>query len=141
MTDLYHNVPIKAAPARVYAAVATQTGMQGWWTRDTIMAPKVGGKAEFGFDKRGMVFRMTIDELEPNRSLRMSCSGDHPEWAGTTLEWKIGPTPDGSMLQFIHRGWRDTTDFCASCNSMWGHLMFRLKGYVETGEANPQWTE
>ena len=29
----------------------------------------------------------------------------------------------------------------SSCNSMRGQLMFRLKAFVETGRANPQWTE
>jgi uncharacterized protein YndB with AHSA1/START domain len=141
MTDLLHNVPINAAPEKVYATIATQAGMQGWWTRDTTMAAEVGGKAEFGFEKRGMVFRMVVDELKPSRSVRLTCSGDHPEWAGTTLEWKIEPTPAGSVLRFIHRGWREPTDFAASCNSMWGNLMFRLKTYAETGRPNPQWTE
>ena len=105
------------------------------------MTSNVGGKAEFGFDKRGMVFRMAVDELKPNRGVRLKCSGDHPEWAGTTLEWKIEPTPDGSVLHFSHRDWRELTDFAASCNSMWGNLMFRLKDYAETGKPNPQWTE
>jgi uncharacterized protein YndB with AHSA1/START domain len=141
MPDLYHSVPVSVAPEKVYAAIATQRGMQGWWTRDTTMDPKVGGKADFGFDKRGMVFRMTINELRTNQSVRMSCSGDQPEWAGTTLEWTIAPTPQGSLLNFVHRGWREMTPFAASCNSMWGQLMFLLKSYAETGKANPQWIE
>jgi uncharacterized protein YndB with AHSA1/START domain len=141
MTDLHHSVPVAAAPEKVYAAVATQAGMQGWWTRDTTMTAKVGGKAEFGFSKRGMVFRMTVDDLKANRRVRLSCSGDHPEWAGTTLEWTIEPTAEGTVLKFFHRGWKGPTDFCASCNSMWGHLMFRLKAFVESGKPSPQWTE
>jgi uncharacterized protein YndB with AHSA1/START domain len=140
MTDLFHSVPISASPERVYAAVATEAGMRGWWTRDTVMNSKIGGKAEFGFNKREMVFRMTIDELTPNRVVRMRCSGDQPEWAGTTQEWKIEPTPEGSVLNFYHRGWREMTPFCAGCNSMWGNLMFRLKAYAESGHPNPQWT-
>ena len=79
MSTLSHSVPVNASPDKFYAAVATQAGMQGWWTRDTKMTPKVGNKAEFGFDDRQMVFRMTIDEMTPNRSIRMSCSGDHPD--------------------------------------------------------------
>jgi uncharacterized protein YndB with AHSA1/START domain len=141
MPDLYHNVPINASADKVYAAVATQRGMQGWWTRDTTMTPKVGASAEFRFDKRGMVFRMTIDEMKPNQLVRMSCSGDQPEWAGTTQEWRIEPSPSGCVLKFTHRGWREMTDFCSGCNSMWGQLMFRLKAYVETGKANPQWND
>lgn len=140
MTDLHFNIPIDAAPDKVFAAIATQSGMQGWWTRDTVLTPGAGGKAEFGFDKRGMVFRMTIEELKPNRTVRMRCSGDHPEWAGTTLEWIVEPTSSGSILKFDHRGWREATDFCASCNTMWGNLLFKLKSFIETGTPNPQWT-
>jgi len=139
--DLHHSVPIAAAPPTVYAALATQSGMQGWWTRDTVMDARAGGAAQFGFDRRGMVFRMTILDLSPGRSLRMRCAGEQPEWAGTTLEWNIDPTPEGSVLHFVHRDWREMTEFCASCNSMWGQLMFRLKAFAQTGTPNPQWTE
>src|SRR5262249_41592410 len=141
MSTLYHSVPVNASPEKVYAAVATEAGMQGWWTKDTTMTAKVRGKAEFGFDERQMVFRMTIDEMKPNRSVKMSCSGDHPDWAGTTLEWVVEPTDQGSELRFFHRGLRDITPFMAGCNSMWGNLMFCLKRYVESGKPEPQWTK
>src|SRR5262249_51239177 len=49
MVDLHHNVPINAAPEKVFTAIATQEGMRGWWTRDATLDSKVGGKAEFGF--------------------------------------------------------------------------------------------
>ena len=141
MSTLSHSVPVNASPDKIYAAVATQAGMQGWWTQDTKMTPKVGSKAEFGFDDRKMVFRMTIDEMTPNRSIRMSCSGDHPDWQGTTLEWVIEPTAQVAELRFYQRGVRDITPFMAGCNSMWGSLMFRLKAFVETGKPSPQWTK
>ena len=141
MTTLHHFVPINAAPEKVYAAIATEAGNRGWWTADSVVAKKVGGKATFGFDKRGMVFHMTIDQLEPGKKVVMSCRGDHPEWAGTTLEWTIEPAPEGSVLHFHHRGWRNVTDFCAGCNSMWGNLLFRLKRFAETSKPDPQWKE
>ena len=141
MADLKHQVPIDAAPAKVYAAIATQNGMRNWWTADTRMDEKSGGKAEFGFDKRGMVFRMEIDTLDSGKRIVMRCHGDHPEWAGTTLSWTIAGADDKAVLHFTHGGWKDVTDFCASCNSMWGQLMFRLKGYVEGKNPGPQWKE
>ena len=62
-------------------------GLRGWWTADTKTDEKVGGKAEFGFDKRGMVFRMRIEKLDPDRRVVWSCHGDHQEWADTVLTW------------------------------------------------------
>jgi uncharacterized protein YndB with AHSA1/START domain len=137
---LVHGVPVNASPERIYAAVATQDGMQGWWTRDTTMNAIVGGEAEFGFDKKRLAFRMTVEELVPLSSVRLRCIGGHPEWEGTTLEWKIQPTAGVAMLRFTHRDWREVTEFAAICNSRWGQLMFRLKDYAETGTRNPQWT-
>jgi|SRR5450631_1995783 len=81
MPDFYHSVPINAPKADVYAAIATQPGMQGRWTRDTVTENKIGGAAEFGFDGCGMVFRMLIKSMEPGKSLTMKCSGDHPDSA------------------------------------------------------------
>src|SRR5215475_13359760 len=94
MVSLHHSVPIQANAAAVYAAIATTKGNHGWWTADSKVDEKVGGKAEFGFDKRGMVFRMSVDKLVPGESVVMSCHGDHPEWNGTTLTWTIEPSGD-----------------------------------------------
>ena len=141
MADLSHQVPIDAPQAKVYAAIATQDGMRHWWTADTRMDEKAGGKAEFGFDKRGMVFRMDIKKLESGKQVVMACHGDHPEWNGTTLTFTIGNQDGKTVLHLNHSGWKEVTDFCASCNSMWGNLMYRLKGYVEGRNPGPQWTE
>jgi uncharacterized protein YndB with AHSA1/START domain len=140
MVDLKYQVPVEAPPAKAYAAVATQKGMQGWWTADTKMDEKAGGKVEFGFDKRGMVFRMKVEKLVPGKMVVMTCHGDHPEWDGTTLTWTIARDGDTSVLQFTHGGWKSTTEFCAGCNAMWGNLMFRLKDLVEGNSRGPQWT-
>jgi uncharacterized protein YndB with AHSA1/START domain len=141
MPDLKHQVPIDAPPARVYAAFSTQNGMRNWWTADTKMDERVGGKAEFGFDKRAMVFRMHIEKLDLGKQFVMQCQGDHPEWDGTTLTWTIDSPVDKTIVRFTHSGWKEVTEFCASCNSMWGNLMFRLKGYLEGKNPGPQWTE
>jgi uncharacterized protein YndB with AHSA1/START domain len=141
MADLKHQVPIDASPAKVYQAVATQNGMRNWWTADTQMDEKVGGKAEFGFDKRGMVFRMDVKKLEPGKKVVLECHGDHPEWSGTKLTFTLAPHDGQTILHLNHSGWKEVTDFSASCNSMWGNLLYRLKGYVEGKKPGPQWTE
>jgi uncharacterized protein YndB with AHSA1/START domain len=143
MADLKFIVPINADPAKVYAAVATQAGTRTWWTADTQMEKKVGGKAEFGFEKRAVVFRMTIERLDPGRCVVMNCHGDHPEWNGTTLRWDIAKAEDasGAILRFVHGGWREVTDYCSSCNAMWGNLLFRLKDGLEGSGRGPQWRE
>jgi uncharacterized protein YndB with AHSA1/START domain len=141
MAELRHLVRINATPDRVYAAVGTQAGMRSWWTADTRMDETVGGKAEFGFEKGQTVFRMTIDKLDPGRCVIMRCHGDQPEWNGTTLTWDIIEDDGMTVLRFVHSGWREVTDFCTGCNSMWGNLMYRLKDSVEGQVRGPQWTD
>lgn len=141
MPDLHHRIPINASPPQVYAALSTDKGLQGWWTADSKTDKKAGGKAEFGFDKRGMVFRMTIDQLKPNATVVWSCHGDHPEWSGTKLTWNISAQDGMTMLRFTHGDWKAVTDFFAICNSTWGELMYRLKDHVEGKNPGPHWKE
>lgn len=140
MVDLTHQVPVSAPAARVYAAIATSEGNRGWWTADSTVDPR-NSKANFGFEKRAAVFHMRIDKLVPEREVVMTVTDGPPEWTGTTLRWRIEGDGQKSDLRFTHGGWRELTDYCAGCNSMWGRLMYRLKDYVETGNPNPQWTE
>jgi uncharacterized protein YndB with AHSA1/START domain len=139
MVEIKHQIPINAAPEKVYAALATSTGLRGWWTADSRADEKAGGKAEFGFDKRGMVFRMTVERLDAGKQVVWTCHGDHPEWNGTTLTWNIAQENGAAVLRFTHSGWKSVSDYCARCNSTWGELMYRLKNYVESGRPDPHW--
>jgi len=141
MAEIKHQIPVKASPQKVYAALATQAGLREWWTADTTADEEVGGKAEFGFDKRGMVFRMNIDKLEPSKRVVWSCHGDHPEWNGTVLTWELSSQNGDTVLRFNQSGWKQISDFCATCNSTWGELMYRLKDYVEDKNPGPHWKE
>jgi uncharacterized protein YndB with AHSA1/START domain len=141
MAELKHLIPIDATPAKVFAALATQAGLRGWWTADAMVDEKVGGEAKFGFDKRKMVFRMKIEKLKPGEGVVWTCHGDQPEWTGTTLTWDIASEDGGTMLRLTHSGWKSVSDFCATCNSSWGALMYRLKDFAEGKKPGPQWRE
>src|SRR5574341_1457498 len=141
MAEIKHQIDIKASPKRVYAALATQAGLRNWWTADSVAEEKVGGKAEFGFDKRSMVFRMKVEALESGKRVVWSCHGDHPEWNGTKLIWDISREGGKTILRFTQSGWKSISDFCATCNTTWGELMYRLKNYLEGKNPGPHWLE
>ena len=128
MADLKHHIPIDASPQAVYAAIATKWGLASWWTADTRVDENVDGNAGFGFNKRSAIYRMTIKALDPGKQVVWTCQGDNPEWTGTTLSWTIAPDAHGSMIRFTHGGWRSANEMFAACNSMWGELMYRLRG-------------
>jgi uncharacterized protein YndB with AHSA1/START domain len=103
MADLKHIVPINASPAKVYATVATQGGMRSWWTADAQMEERIGGKAEFAFENRQLVFRMTIDRLDRGQCVVMLCLGDLPEWHNTTLRWESSSANPGGRSRCASR--------------------------------------
>lgn len=139
MAEMHHEIPINAAPEKVYEAVATQNGLRGWWTADCVAEPRIGSVAEFGFYKRQIVFRMRIDELKPGKRVVWTCLGDYDEWKDTQLTWEIFQRDKATILRFAHGNWRSITDHFASCNSTWGMLMYRLKDYVEGKNPGPYW--
>lgn len=141
MADMQHAMEIEAPPEKVYQAIATAEGLRGCWTADSKTDAKAGGSAEFGFDNRGTVFRMRIEELRPGARLVWSCLGDPADWEGTRLTWELSKTDDGTMLHFTHGNWHASTGYFAMCNSTWGELMYRLKDYVEGKRPGPHWTK
>lgn len=141
MAEMHHQIPIDASPEKVYEAIATQEGLRGWWTGDSIAEAQVGSVAEFGFYNRKFLFRMRIDELQPGKRVVWACIGDYDEWKGTRLTWEISRTDGTSILRFVHGDWHSTSSFFASCNSTWGMLMYRLKDYAEGKNPGPYWKE
>jgi uncharacterized protein YndB with AHSA1/START domain len=141
MFEIMHRIDIEAPSEKVYAAVATQDGLRGWWTADSVAGDRPGGKAEFGFEKRAAVYQMTIEKLEPPSQVVWKCAGGNPEWIGTTLTWNIRREDDGTVLRFTQSGWREMTDMVATCNSTWGELMYRMKDFVEGRNPGPHWRE
>jgi uncharacterized protein YndB with AHSA1/START domain len=139
MPDLHHLVEIEASPAKVFDALVTQSGLRSWWTADSTAEARVGSVAEFGFMERALVFRMEIAELSPGKRAVWKCVGDHAEWEGTRITWEMGEENGVTTLRMTHAGWREVSPFCASCNSTWGELMYRLKDAVEGRNPGPRW--
>ena len=96
MSEIRHLISIEAPPEKVYAAVATSAGLVSWWTADSNADNTLGGNATFGSDNKSVIFRMTIEKLDPPALVIWRCHGDNPEWVGTTLSWEIEPADGGS---------------------------------------------
>jgi uncharacterized protein YndB with AHSA1/START domain len=88
-----------------------------------------------------MVFRMTIEELEPGKRVVWRCHGDNPEWIGTVLTWDIVPDGTATVPRFSRNGWKSMSEMYAMCNSTWGELMYRMKDFLEGRNPGPHWHE
>jgi uncharacterized protein YndB with AHSA1/START domain len=141
MAIMHHEILIGSEPEKLYEAIATPKGLRSWWTADSVAEPRVGSTAEFGFNKRALVFRMRVKTLTPAKRIVWSCTGNHREWKGTRLTWAISPKGRMTLLRLTHSNWRSATSFFASCNSTWGMLLYRLKDAVEGKRPGPYWKE
>jgi len=67
--------------------------------------------------------------------------GESPEWTNTRLAWTISTQDGATRLHLTHADPKGTSSSCASRNSTWGELMYRLKSYVEGKNPGPHWLE
>ena len=141
MVDIIHRVGIKAAPAKVYAAVGTVEGVAGWWTKDTTGVSQVGGTMTFRFhsptgDEIGK-FDMEVLELVPEKKVRWRVTAGPEEWVGTEIEFSLSQKNGSTVVLFGHRNWREAKEFTAHCSMKWATFMLSLKELVETGAGRP----
>jgi Activator of Hsp90 ATPase homolog 1-like protein len=114
MPDIMHLLNIRAAPERAYQAITTAEGVGNWWTRDTVLEPKIGGMGEFGFYEGRVLTRVRVDELAPPVRVRWTVlSSSAPGgWQDTVITFDLRAAGDphakdaGTVLSFAHRGFK-----------------------------------
>ena len=134
-TDIRINVGIKAIPEKVYKAVTTQEGLEGWWCKQTTAKPELGFVNVFTFGK----FRneMKITTLTPNQKVEWKCIGSIDEWIGTEISFNLEEKDGMTILRFAQAGWRAVTDTFAGCTYDWALFLKSLKSFCETGSGSP----
>jgi hypothetical protein len=104
-----HEFSTQATAKAAYDAVATSTGIKGWWAKVGEVAEHVGGTTELRFDKGGQVavMRFRVDLLDPNRTVRWTCVENvNPVWPETTLTWTISDAGDHRVVRFVHEAFK-----------------------------------
>ena len=125
------------APEVVYRAIATPTGVSGWWM------PTTGSGAE-GTDLR-IVFppgvgSFRIDTTRPPSRVEWTVTSLAflPDWLGTRIVFALRPTADGgTALDFRHDGLTPQLECFDQCREGWNHYLPSLHEYVETGSGRP----
>lgn len=135
MADILHRVGIRSSLDRVFNALATRDGLEGWWTDDTRGESTVGGVIHFQFGERGF-FDMQVLELEPARVVWQVVDGPQ-EWIGTKIGWELRQENDFVIILFTHQGWKEPVEFMHHCSTKWAMFLMSLKSLVETGKGAP----
>ncbi len=144
MPDIIHRIGIKAPAQAVYNALATVTGLAGWWTEEiagTAGASEVGGKITFTFrspagDLVGQMV-MEVEALTEAQSVRWRCVDGPPDWIGTKFTFDLTLQDGQTILIFGHRDWAEASESMAHCSMKWAVFLLSLKDLVLTGKGMP----
>ena len=136
MPDILHDVPIRATPARLFAAVSSPAGLDAWWTLGATGEARVGAEYElfFGeeYDWRAGVVRCVADREFALRMNRASA-----DWIGTEISFRLEAAGDVTWLHFAHEGWGAATDHYRTSSFCWAMYLRVLRRWLEAGEAVP----
>lgn len=136
MTDIIHQVGIRASPEKIYEALTTDDGLTKWWTNDISGAGKVGSIIKFRFNGGGPDF--TVTKLIPNKIVCWQHSGSIPEtWIGTEISFELEAAENQTFVKFTHSDWKEATDFMAHCSTKWAVFLLSLKDALEIDKGRP----
>ena len=137
MAEITQTVSIAADAEKIYQAITTQKGMEGWWTRDCSVRED---SAEFRFEGGAMAVSFRRDDAKPSDRVHWTCVSqkNNPEWQDTTMLFELSSNGKETEVSLVHGGWKKAgTDTYNMCVGGWEFFMNSLKGYVETGEGTP----
>ncbi len=145
MDNYQQSFTLKATPAKVYAAISTLEGIQGWWTQDCTGSTHEGASLHIRFG--GTHKDLRIEQLEPNQSVRWLCTAAHinhesltrkDEWVGTQMVFRLTPETNGyTRVDFEHIGLVPSFECYDLCNNGWNYFLKSLHAYVEQGQGTP----
>jgi uncharacterized protein YndB with AHSA1/START domain len=140
MPDIIHRIGIKAAPAKVYDAIASVAGVAGWWTEQTTGEAAPGGVIQVRFSDHGIEkgrMELEVVKLSPAQEVQWRVSAGPPEWIGTDVTFSLSQDGAYTILLFGHRNWREPVEFMAHCSMKWATFLLSLRDLVEGGKGKP----
>jgi uncharacterized protein YndB with AHSA1/START domain len=138
MNTIKEKLVVRANTAKVFDALTTQVGYNGWWSKDCQIGSKSGEESKLKFNKEGNIvsMRFRVDEIVPNKSVRWTCIGhDMESWVGTHLRWELTPDEGMTEVSFEHSGWKG--DAPEPVVQGWRFFAGSLRSFLETGQGQP----
>ncbi len=138
--EIRHASLIRVEVGKVYDALTTADGLDGWFTTGASVDARPGGEIRFRWVAWGPD-RLTTEDgglvLEARRPHRFvfQWQPDHPGYA-TSVEIDLQSVEGGTIVRLREYGYQDTPSgraALANCATGWGEALTLLKFYVEHG--------
>jgi uncharacterized protein YndB with AHSA1/START domain len=130
---------IRAEPRRVYDALATGRGLDGWFTAGAEFDARPGGRVLFRWRDWGPDHVTTeaageVLEARAGRRLVFRWDSGNPEWTTVTVD--LEAREGGTVVRLRETGYPDTAAGhrrFADCASGWGEALTLVKFHLEHG--------
>jgi uncharacterized protein YndB with AHSA1/START domain len=133
--DYTAQLAVDAAPAAVFAALTTTTGLGGWWTAWTSVTGTgdEGGDVRFSFGGDDQL----VVHVDAARPTVVAWSVEEcavlPDWAGTRPTFTMRPRPGGGTeINFHHIGLAPALECFGECRKGWDQYLANLQAYLAT---------
>jgi uncharacterized protein YndB with AHSA1/START domain len=136
MPDIFHDLTIKAPPARVFQAVSTPAGLDQWWTKRSAGAPSVGAAYELWFGPE-FDWRARVTKASAPEAFELELVGAAQDWQGTRVGFRLEGGEAATHLRFYHVGWPKLNEHYRVSCYCWAMYLRVLKRHLEHGESVP----
>ncbi len=136
MSAIVEELTIEATPQRVWGAITKPDEIVQWWAYEARVKPEVGSLAEFRFRPPAGVLQFEVAELDQDEKVRW-ISKSPPQWAGSSVTWRLTPVHNGTKLIFTHDGFAQVEERDERTRGAWVYFLASLKSYLETGKGTP----
>ncbi|KOR40668.1 ATPase [Xanthomonas oryzae] len=136
--EIRHSTVIAAAPEVVSAALSEPRQLAHWRTREVRLADDL---VRLYWSRQGWRVELSIDAGANHQLVCWRCHDsnmrDTDAWKGNVMRFELRPTSQGTQIDFVQSGYRDSPCKEACARGWRFFLGSRLKRYVETGEGAP----
>ena len=136
MTDILHDLVIKAPRARVFQAIATPEGLDRWWTLRSSGRAELGATWELYFGEPHD-WRAVVTRCRPGEAFELGLTRADAEWSGTSVRFTLAEHDDLTALRFAHVGWPSSSAHCRTSSYCWAMYLRLLRRWLELGETVP----
>jgi len=137
--DYARRLSCAASRERVFEALATTSGLAGWWTPEVSGWPGPGGRLELRFAGADTI-RLSVEAAAPGSRVvwRVQENTGRPEWRGTRITFVLASDgPGRTLIDFRHAGLDPELECYDICSRGWDHFLQSLIDFAESGLGSP----
>ncbi len=137
MNAIYHDLVIYVPKCKVFQAIATNDGMNNWWTLKCKGEFKKGEIINLNFTDEYNWYAK-IEDYSKDNCIEFSMINAKEEWLPTRFGFGLKEDkPNNTTVEFYHKNWTAINKEYRVASFCWAMLLSQLKNYLENGIITP----